>query len=292
MSVAVAVELPTMRVDQPEEFLTAEAVGEIARAAEDAGYSACFVTDHPAGDGRWLDTGGHHALDPFVALSFAAAATSRLRLLTHVYIPAYRNPFLTAKGALSLDVLSGGRLILGTAAGYLRPEFGALGVDFNERNQLLDEAIDVLHLAWSGEDVAYRGRHFTARAVRMRPAPVARPHPPIWMGGNSYAAIRRAVERCEGWAPFPSAGIARAAKTAELRGLDDLRPRIAYARKHAEAIGRTEPLDICWSLSTGDGRSGLSRLEDEGITWATVGFPAADRSTYVDGLRRLAEQVF
>jgi probable F420-dependent oxidoreductase len=290
MSVAVAVELPTMRVDQPEEFLTAQAVGEIASAAEDAGYGACFVTDHPAGDARWLDTGGHHALDPFVALSFAAATTSRLRLLTHVYIPAYRNPFLTAKSALSLDVLSGGRLILGTAAGYLRPEFGALGVDFNERNELLDEAIDVLQLAWSGEDVAYHGRHFSARAVRMRPRPVSRPHPPIWMGGNSYTAIRRAVDRCEGWAPFPSAGIARAAKTAELRGLDDLRPRIAYARKYAEGIARTEPLDICWSLGTGDGRSGLSRLEDEGITWATVGFPATDRSSYIDSLRRFAEQ--
>jgi probable F420-dependent oxidoreductase len=292
MTVAVAVELPTMRVDQPEEFLTAEAVEEIARAAEDAGYAACFVTDHPAGDARWLDTGGHHALDPFVALSFAAAATSRLRLLTHVYIPAYRNPFLTAKGALSLDVLSGGRLILGTAAGYLRPEFGALGVDFNERNELLDEAIDVLRLAWSGEDVAYHGRHFTAKAVRMRPAPLSRPHPPIWMGGNSFAAIRRAVERCEGWAPFPSAGIARATKTAELLGLDDLRPRIAYARKHAEATGRTAPLDICWSLRTSDGPSGLGRLEDEGITWATVGFPATDRSSYVDALRRFAEHVF
>jgi probable F420-dependent oxidoreductase len=290
MSVAVAVELPTMRVDQKEEFLTAEAVGEVARAAEDAGYAACFVTDHPAGDATWLDTGGHHALDPFVALSFAAAATSTLRLLTHVYIPAYRNPFLTAKGALSLDVLSGGRLILGTAAGYLRPEFGALGVDFNERNELLDEAIDVLKLAWSGEDVAYRGRHFSARAVRMRPLPVSRPHPPIWMGGNSYAAIRRAVERCQGWAPFPSAGIARAAKTAELRGLDDLRPRTAYARKHAEAIGRTEPLDICWSLNSGDGRSGISRLEDEGITWAAVGFPATARTSYVDSLRRFAER--
>jgi probable F420-dependent oxidoreductase len=277
-----------MRVDQPEEFLTAEAVADVARTAEEAGYDACFVTDHPAGDATWLDTGGHHALDPFVALSFAAAATSRLRLLTHVYIPAYRNPFLTAKGALSLDVLSGGRLILGTAAGYLRPEFGALGVDFDERNGLLDEAIDVLQLAWSGADVAYGGRHFSARAVRMRPLPASRPHPPIWMGGNSYAAIRRAVERCQGWAPFPSAGIARATKTAELQGLDDLRPRIGYARKHAAAIGRTEPLDICWSLPGRAGQSDIGQLADEGITWATVGFPATDRASYVDALRQFA----
>jgi probable F420-dependent oxidoreductase len=292
MGVSVAVELPTMRVDRQDQFLTAEAIAEVAGAAEDAGFAACFVTDHPAGDAKWLDTGGHHALDPLVALSFAAAATSRLRLLTHVYILAYRNPFLTAKGVLSLDVLSGGRLILGAASGYLRPEFGALGVDFDERNELADEAIDVIRLAWSGEDVAYQGRHFGARGVRMRPLPAARPHPPIWMGGNSHVAIRRAVERCQGWAPFPSAGIARAAKTAELRGLDDLRPRIAYARSYAAELGRTEPLDICWTLRGVDGRSGIRQLEDEGITWATVGFPANDRPSYVDALRSFAEHVF
>lgn len=291
MGVAVAVELPTMRVEAPEEFVTADAVADIARAAEDAGFSACFVTDHPAGDAQWLDTGGHHALDPFVALSFAAAATSRLRLLTHVYVLAYRNPFLTAKGALSLDALSGGRLILGTAAGYLRPEFGALGVDFDERNELVDEAIDVIRRVWTGEDVAFEGRHFRARGVRMRPVPAAQPHPPIWMGGNSRTAIRRAVERCQGWAPFPSAGIARAAKTAEVGDLDDLRPRIAYARAYAADTGRTEPLDICWSLAGASGRDAVKRLEEEGVTWATVGFAAGNRRSYVDALRRFADDV-
>jgi len=291
VGVAVAVELPVMRVDRPQEFVTAESVAEVARAAEDAGFAACFVTDHPAGDATWLDTGGHHSLDPFVALSFAAAVTTRLRLLTHVYILAYRNPFLTAKGTLSLDVLSGGRLILGAAAGYLRPEFGALGVDFDERNELLDEAIDVIRLAWSGQDVTYQGRHFRARAVRMRP-PASQPSPPIWMGGNSRVAIRRAVERCEGWAPFPSAGIARAAKTAEVRDLDDLRPRIAYARSYAADVGRTEPLDICWSLDAAAGPAQVRQLEDEGITWATVGFPAEDRRSYIESLRRFAERMF
>jgi len=265
-----------------------DAVAEIARAAEDAGYDACFVTDHPAGDATWLDTGGHHALDPLVTLAFAAAATTRLRLLTHVFILAYRNPFLTAKGTLTLDVLSGGRLILGVAAGYLRPEFGALGVDFDERNDLVDEALEVIKLAWSGQDVAYQGRHFRARGVRMRPAPVS---PPIWMGGNSRIAIRRAVESCQGWAPFPSAGIARASKTAEVADLDDLRPRIAYARAHAEAIGRTEPLDICWSAGAGADAAHLERLAAEGITWATIGFPAKDRRTYIDALRRYADQL-
>jgi len=286
--VQLAVDLPTMHVDPPGEFVGPEAVAEIARAAEDAGYDACFVTDHPAGDATWLDTGGHHALDPLVTLAFAAAATTRLRLLTHVFILAYRNPFLTAKGTLTLDVLSGGRLILGVAAGYLRPEFGALGVDFDERNDLVDEALEVIKLAWSGQDVAYQGRHFRARGVRMRPAPVS---PPIWMGGNSRIAIRRAVESCQGWAPFPSAGIARASKTAEVADLDDLRPRIAYARAHAEAIGRTEPLDICWSAGAGADAAHLERLAAEGITWATIGFPAKDRRTYIDALRRYADQL-
>src|SRR2546425_12136479 len=99
-----------MRVDAADELLSPPAVVEMAKAAEDAGYDAIYVTDHPAGDARWLDTGGHHALDPFVALSFAAAGTTRIHVLTYVLIPAYRNPFLTAKAALSLDVLSGGRL--------------------------------------------------------------------------------------------------------------------------------------------------------------------------------------
>lgn len=294
-----AVELPTARADRPEEFVTGAAVAELAAAAEDAGYAACFVTDHPAGDAAWLDSGGHHALDPFVALSFAAAATTRLRLLTHVYVAAYRNPFLTAKSMLSLDALSGGRLILGTAAGYLRPEFGALGVDFGERNALLEETLEVIDRVWSGDDVVYEGRHFRARGVRMRPLAPDRARPPIWMGGNSTLAIQRAVELCDGWAPFRSAGIARAAKTAEIGGIDDLAGRIAFARSHAAATGRTAPLDICFgadaaadtALTVARRRDHVAALEELGVTWVTVGFAADDRRTYLDQLRRFAEEI-
>lgn len=116
MTISFSLELPTQRVDRTDEFITASAIADIARLAEAAGYAAVHVTDHPAPDAKWLDHGGHHALDPFVALSFAAAATTSLRLLTNVYIAGYRNPFLGAKSIHSLQVLSGGRLILGTAA--------------------------------------------------------------------------------------------------------------------------------------------------------------------------------
>ena len=142
-----ALGLPTTEVDAPEEFLTGTAIAEMARHAETLGFDAVHVTDHPAGDQQWLDTGGHHALDPFVALSFAAGATTTLRVQTHIVVLPYRNPFLTAKSVLSLDVLSGGRLTLGIAAGYLRSEFNALGVDYDERNDLFDEALEVMRLA-------------------------------------------------------------------------------------------------------------------------------------------------
>lgn len=301
-NVRVTAHLPTTRVDRPAEFLTAEAVAEVASALEDAGYDGCHVTDHPAPDARWLDGGGHHALDPFVALSFAAAATTTLALQTYIYVAGYRNPFLSAKSALSLDLLSGGRLTLGMAAGYLKPEFGALGVDFDERNELLEEAIEVMKLAWTAETVSYQGRHFRARGVRMCPAPVSDPHPAIWMGGNSTRAIRRAVESCQGWAPFRSGRIADSTRTASVTGVDDLVPRIELARRHAEAVGRTEPLDICFSLGDNEGgpsnnaakRAELERLAEVGVTWVSVGFddrPGSTRREVIERGRRFADEV-
>ncbi len=152
--------LPTQRVDQSAEFVTGEAIAEISRAAEAAGFDAVYVTEHPIPEKRWMDTGGHHALDPFVALSFAAAATTTLRVQTHLCVLPYRNPFLTAKAVASLDVLSAGRLILGVGAGYLEAEFEALGVDFAERNELTDEAILTMKAVWRGDPVGLEGRDF------------------------------------------------------------------------------------------------------------------------------------
>jgi probable F420-dependent oxidoreductase len=300
--VRLTVGLPTDRVHAPEEFVTGEAIAEMAAAAERAGFDGVHVTDHPAPDSRWLAGGGHHALDPMVALAFAAAATTRLRLQTHIMVLAYRNPLLTAKSVLSLDVLSGGRVILGVAAGYLKPEFGALGVDFDERNELTDEAIDVLRAVWRGEEIARTGRHFNARGVAMRPVP-ARPLP-IWVGGNSAAAIRRAAERGDGWVPFPNApSIARTVRTPVIGTLDDLATRIDALRDHAAAVGRPEPLDVCFAplslASAPDGtyeaayeptrvRDEIAALAELGVTWCVLGVRASTRAAWIDGMERLA----
>lgn len=290
--------LPTDRVDRVEEFVTGDAVTECARALEGMGFDACFVTDHPAPDAKWLANGGHHALDPFVALSFAAAATTRLRVQTHILVLAYRNPLLTAKSVLSLEALSGGRTILGVAAGYLKPEFAALGVDFDERNALTDEAIDVVRAVLTEDVFAYEGRRFRTRGTTMAPRLPA--PPPIWIGGNSTAAIRRAVERGDGWVPFPNpASAARSVRTANLATIEDLAGRLQVLRDHAAAIGRADPLDVCTSPFTrrdpydfGELREQVAALSELGVTWCVLGVPGADtRREYLQRAERLASEV-
>jgi probable F420-dependent oxidoreductase len=296
------VQLPTENVSDPDEFLGAEAIGELARAAEAAGFDACFVTDHPIPGDRWLRAGGHHALDPFVALAFAAAATRRLRLQTNVLVLPYRNPFLVAKAAATLDVASGGRLILGVAAGYLESEFAALGVPFAERNERSDEAIGVLKRVWSEQGLKLEGRGFRAEGNTALPRPVQRPHPPIWVGGNSRRAIRRAVELGDGWLPFPApARMAGAIRTAAIASPEDLAARIGYARAHAEATGRRAPLEIGFvpfgfELGVRGGADDAERLAAQagilaplGVTWLLLNLPCRSRAEYVERVARLGE---
>ncbi len=292
--------LPVSDVEKPTEFVSGAAVTEMSRHAEETGFGAVYVTDHPAGDERWLNTGGHHALDPFVALSFAAAATTVLRLQTHILVLAYRNPLLTAKSVLSLDALSGGRLTLGVAAGYLRSEFNSLGVNYDERNELTDEAIDVIKRALTEDAFAYEGLHFRSRGTTMRPRPLQQPFPPIWVGGNSKSAIRRAVERGQGWCPFPNpAAAAAATRTPQLETVADFALRVEIARTHADAVGRTEPLDICFApisltMFGGDDydvhemRDEIHELAALGVTWMPVEFHASTRSEWKQIVARFA----
>src|SRR5262245_32167890 len=147
------------------DMLDAGPLDEVAAAAEKAGFDAIALTEHPIPGASWLRAGGHQSLDPFVALGFAAAATTRLRLMTNLSVAPYRNPFLLAKAAATVDRLSGGRLILGLGAGYQKSEFFALGVDASERAALFEEALDVLPLHWRGEPFTHQGLHFNARNV-------------------------------------------------------------------------------------------------------------------------------
>jgi len=283
-----SVGLPVDHVDAEREFVTGPAIADMAAASEAAGFDAAYVTDHPAADQQWLVGGGHHALEPLVGLAFAAASTTTLRLQTHVYVAAYRNPFLAAKGVATLDALSGGRVILGVAAGYLRPEFGALGVDFDERNELLDECIDVMRRVWTEDEVEFEGRHFKARAVTQRPRPASRPTVPIWIGGNSARAMRRAVELGDGWVPFPNPpAAARATKTPAITSMIELAERLGAARDHADKVGRTAPLEVCFAPF--DLEDEPKDYEAAGVTWLAVQFDGhTTRAGWIDRMRAYA----
>ena len=178
-------------------------------------------------------------------LSFAASATTTVRLFTNLCVVPYRNPFLVAKAALTLDVLSGGRLTLGVGAGYLEPEFRALGVDFEERNELLDEGLVAIKRAWTESGVEMTGRHFEARGHTMLPRPVQSPHPPIWVGGNSKRAIRRAVDLADGWTPMPNPrALGARRRSAHLETVEELEALIAYADGYRESTGHAGPFEI------------------------------------------------
>src|SRR5690349_22172680 len=147
------------------ELVTGAGIARVAAAAEAAGIHGFGFTDHPAPTQRWLEAGGHDALDPFVAMGFAAARTSTLRLIPNIVVLPYRNPFVVAKSGATLDLLSGGRFTLGVGVGYLKREFTALGVDFDERGQLFDEALEVIRGIWTTDDFSYDGLHFTASGI-------------------------------------------------------------------------------------------------------------------------------
>jgi len=292
-------ELPTQRVESPAEFVTADAVAELTQAASAAGFSSVHLSDHPAPDARWLDLGGHHTMDPFVTLAFAAAAEPAIQLLTNVFVPAYRNPFLAAKLVQSLDVLSGGRLVLGVAAGYLRPEFAAVGADFERRGELLDEALAVLDAAYSGKDVAWQGHGFEARGVRMRPIPRDGKRPSVWVGGNSKAAMRRAA-RFDGWSPFyAESAFAGAARTKPLESPEQLEEAIRFVLAERPEANAGAPFDVCWSEPiSGDPRvsadariARLEALRRAGVTWIAVNIPGEDRVELAGGIAAFGRDI-
>jgi probable F420-dependent oxidoreductase len=301
--VRFSVQLPTDRVEEGPEFTNRDAIFELAASAERAAFDACYVTEHPFPSDPWLAAGGHHALDPFVSLAVAAAATTRLRLHTNILVLAYRNPFLTAKSIASLDAVSGGRVIVGVAAGYLEGEYEALGADFAQRNEITDEALLAMKAAWSGESVHFRGRGFEAAGNTMLPRPVQRPHPPLWVGGNTRAAMRRAVEHGQGWSPFPlPAAYSGRTRTAPIESIDDLRQKIDWLNDHAAKSGRSDPLDVNFvpfgqGMNTRDALDAdafceqAQRLESIGVTWLSVGLPGRSRAAYCESLARFGDEV-
>jgi probable F420-dependent oxidoreductase len=189
-------------------------LASITRIAEHAGFDYVAVCDHvaiPKDDAPAMATTWWDCIS---TLSYLAAITHRIRLLSHVYVLPFRHPLMAAKQWMTLDALSDGRAILGVGAGHVEGEFAALGVDHARRGALLDESIDAVRAAFDGEYASHAGTTWSYDEMGLSPRPVQQ-RLPIWVGGSSPAALQRAAERGDGWLPEGppeggmSAGIAR-----------------------------------------------------------------------------------
>jgi probable F420-dependent oxidoreductase len=286
------------------ELASGSGVAALAVAAEAAGFSGFGFTDHPAPTQRWLQSGGHDALDPFVAMGFAAAHTSTIRLIPNVVVLPYRNPFVVAKAGATLDLLSDGRFTLAVGVGYLKWEFIALGVDFDERGVLMEEALQAIRAIWTGDDVSFEGRHFTASGITAHPRPLTQPHPPIWIGGNTAAARRRVASYGDGWCPFPApAVLAQTARTTSMETNEELKVGIDDLRRRCEALGRDpSTLDITFSNNVGGSLAdddfnadayleGIEELAALGVTWVQAHVPGDSVAQAVEAMEKFGKTV-
>jgi probable F420-dependent oxidoreductase len=248
-----------------------ERIGAVAAAADRLGFVVVWTAEHlifPAAIRTPYPYGGRAPfdvtdpiLDAAATLAYVAALTTRVRLGTAVIVLPYHHPIALAKALATIDVLSNGRLLLGVAGGWLREEFDLLGVPFAERGARTDEYLELITRLWTEERVTFRGRFFALDEAVAFPKPVQRPHPPIWIGGDSPAALRR-VARCgDGWMAVP-------------RDLDHLQAGIRTIRTAAAAAGR-DPAAI--GVATSGGARSLDelvellpRLEQLGVTIVNV----------------------
>ena len=187
----------------------------IAQRAEALGFDSIALGDHILvpknidSDYPYTETGefpgssSGQAMEQITALAYMAGCTSAIRLATSVLIVPHRNPLVAAKALATLDVLSGGRLIVGVGVGWCREEFEAVGCEpFDERGAVTDEYIRAFKELWTSDDPSFEGEYVNFSDIWFLPKPVQKPHPPFWVGGESRPAIRRAATLCDGWYPI------------------------------------------------------------------------------------------
>jgi probable F420-dependent oxidoreductase len=221
---------------------TAESLQTLVQRGEALGFHSVMIADHLVfpveihSKYPYTVSGafpGHgDALDQLALMAFVAGQTRRLRLVTSVMILPYRNPVMTAKTLATIDVLSGGRVTVGVGVGWLREEFEALQApDFDRRGAVSNEYLQIFKTLWTEDPASFQGTFYQFKALRCLPQPLQKPHPPLWIGGHSRAALRRAAQYGDGWHPV-GANPAIPLRPAELQAsLDDL-------RRLTEAAGR------------------------------------------------------
>lgn len=287
-----------------------EALRSLAQRAEDLGFDSVWVSDHIvlpkevssfypySADGVATFTADQPYYEPISTLNFLAGCTHRLRLGTHVLILPYRNPVLTAKMLATLDVLSGGRVILGAGVGWMEEEFRALGLSsFEQRGAVTNEYIRLFKELWTSEEPEFHGEFYDVAGAGFLPKPVQQPHPPIWIGGHTGPALRRAAELGDGWMPIglrPPAVLEPEELAAKISRLRTLTRR---AGRPENAVTLCFSTDVVFDRSAGPSRrmmtgipeqiaADLRQYQDLGVINFILGF----RVDSVDGQREVMER--
>jgi probable F420-dependent oxidoreductase len=261
---------------------------EVTDEAERLGYESVWLPEHlvlPVGMSRSPHPGEDHppvppstpVFDAFAYLGFLAGRTRNVRLGTHVYNLGLRHPFTAARAVQTLDVVSGGRVEFGVGASWLEEEWRAVGLDFDSRGRRVDEALEVCKRLWTEPEVAHDGEFFRFAAVAFEPKPVQQPWPPILIGGESAAALRRAARAGDGWI-----GMGHTFGSAA--------GQIARLHEHRRDYGRDDgPFQICLGGAV-ESTDDVQRWEELGVTRLVVS-PWRRSPEAIDGMRRFADLV-
>ena len=292
-----------------------QALRSLAQRAEDLSYDSVWVSDHVvlprkinsfypyAADGVPTFLPDEIYYEPLAALNYLAGCTQRVRLGTHVLILPYRNPVLAAKILATLDVLSAGRLILGAGVGWMEEEFQALGLNtYHERGAVTDEYIELYKELWTKDDPVFNGKYYQISGSGFQPKPVQKPHPPIWIGGHTGPAIRRAAKYGEGWMPIglrPPAIL----EPEELAGkIARLRTLTARAGRPDDAVEVVFSTNVMFDNNAGPSRrlvsgrpeqiaADLRLYQDLGVRSFILDFPADSVEWLQESMERFSREV-
>jgi len=276
LSLPVIQQVPAKTADWERQAGGAEILA-IARAAERLRYRYVTCSDHVVVAASYASAMGAAWYEPAATLGFVAGATQTIELLTHVLVLPYRHPLITAKTYATLDRLSGGRVILGVGSGHAKPEFRILGAPYERRGRYTDEAIEAVRAAWQDEVASYAGELVKFRDVVVAPRPSRSGGPPIWVGGNSRAALVRAARLGDGWIPWQLSP-------------DDFAEAVAAGNAARAERGRDGPFEWIAPLSiAGDAaapslRDQLAQWSKAGATGFHVGFGCTSLAHYLERL--------
>jgi probable F420-dependent oxidoreductase len=260
---------------------------EVTEEADRLGFESVWLPEHlvlPVEMSGSPHAGQEHppippdipVFDAFTYLAFLAGRTSRIRFGTQVYNIGLRHPFITARAVATLDVVSGGRLDFGIGASWLEAEWQAMGLDFHSRGRRVDEALTVCRLLWSEAVIEHHGEFFDFDKVMFEPKPQQRPYPPIIVGGDSPAALRRTAQFGDGWIPMNHC-------------LEQIPASVARLSELRESFGRPGRVEVTLGGPV-DSPGDLERYVDAGVDRVIVRPWRLSREA-IDGLRRFAGEV-